>query len=404
MRQLTRSLIRLVDLAQRLAFGTLQAWLILSTVYLLALLSAARRSRSREPARHRASLHVVVLVPAQNEETGIAETVGALRRQDYTDELLEVLVIADNCSDATAERARAAGALVWERDAADDPGKGQALNWAIHRLWTERPRTEVVAIVDADCEASPNLVRAMADAIANGAQAVQADYRVANPAAAPVASLRSAGFRLKHVIRARGRQRLGLSCNLFGTGMAFSTLLLREIRWPGSVTEDTEFFLRIIAAGFRVVYVDDGFVTSRMPETAEEADQQQLRWETGNAELARRQLIRMVGSGVVRRDIQRLGAAAELAAPSQTLLAVGNLALFARSLLIRGRWTLALPVVTALGQTAYVLGGLAAAGGAQTPLRAAPHLPRFLASRSKVLVRVSMGKGASQWVRTPRRP
>lgn len=72
--------------------------------------------------------NLLVVVPAHNEEAGVAATVRALLASDYPNDRFEVWVVADNCSDATAERARQAGALVAERDDPSAPGKGQALD------------------------------------------------------------------------------------------------------------------------------------------------------------------------------------------------------------------------------------------------------------------------------------
>ena len=183
-------------------------------------------------------------------------------RQDHPARLTDVIVIADNCADDTAAQAASAGAAVWERDAPESPGKRQALAWAIERVWRELPQTDAVVIVDADCAASPNLCSTIAAEIARGRHAVQVPYEVSNPSESPTAGLRAAGFALKHVIRARGRARLGLSCNLFGTGMGFSATLLRRVPWPHSVTEDTELFVRLTRAGYRVAYADRACVTS----------------------------------------------------------------------------------------------------------------------------------------------
>ena len=76
------------------------------------------------------------------------------------------------------------------------------------------------------------------------------------PSESSTAALRAAGFGLKHVIRARGRARLGLSCNLFGTGMGFSAALLQRVPWPQSMTEDTELFVRLTRAGYHVAYAE----------------------------------------------------------------------------------------------------------------------------------------------------
>ena len=252
--------------------------------------------------------------------------------QDYPAEHLDVIVIADNCTDDTAAVAAAAGATVWERHDLSARGKGQALGWALARLRAQPRRPEAVLVVDADCIASANLCAVVAEELADpGVQAIQARYDVSNPEESPTAALRAAGFILKHVIRSRGRARLGLSCGLFGSGMAFRTSLFDEVQWPTSVTEDTELHLELIQRGVIVTYAERASVRSAMPTTAEAAVDQQLRWESGNAQLAGSHLLGLVTRGAATGDVQLLAAAAELLAPSQSMLAAGSLGLGAAS-------------------------------------------------------------------------
>jgi hypothetical protein len=389
--------------ALRSAAFALQGWLAGSALYLLALLLAGRRPGPRAVAgAAQIAMHVAVLMPAHDEQAGIAAAVAGLMAQDHPAHLLDVIVIADNCSDATAALAAQAGATVWEREAPDAPGKPQALAWAIERLWAERPHTDVVVIVDADCATSPNLCSTVADEIGGGAHAVQVPYEVSNPSESSTAALRAAGFTLKHVIRARGRARLGLSCNLFGTGMGFSAALLRRVPWPQSVTEDTELFVRLTRAGYRVAYAGEARVASAMPVSAEQAAEQQLRWESGNAQLARRELPGLLGQAIRTADVQCLGAAAELALPSQTLMAAGGLTLLSAGAVSRDRRLMGGAAATIAAQASYVVGGLAVAGGSRVVLRALVSAPRFVAERAPVLARVASGRGARSWVRTTR--
>src|SRR5450432_566567 len=105
--------------------------------------------RDRVSARaSRAKTHFLVLVPAHNEEPGIAPTLESLRAQNYPEELRRVIVIADNCTDRTASISREAGFECWERDELKAPGKGQALRWALDRLGSDN--WDAVAFVDAD--------------------------------------------------------------------------------------------------------------------------------------------------------------------------------------------------------------------------------------------------------------
>jgi hypothetical protein len=387
--------------AARCAAYAAQVWLAGSALYLLALLVAGRRpSPPADTPAGRARL--IVLVPAHDEAAVITACIASLAAQDQPSDLREVIVIADNCHDETSSLAAGAGATVWARDAPDTPGKPQALAWGLDRLWRERAHIDAVLIVDADCAASSNLCSTIAAEIERGAQAVQVPYEVSNASESPTAALRAAGFSLKHVIRARGRARLGLSCNLFGTGMGFSAALLRRIPWPQSVTEDTELFVRLTRAGYRIAYADGARVTSPMPTSTSQATEQQLRWESGNAQLARRELPGLLAQALRTGNVQCLGAAAELALPAQSLMAAGGLTILAGGLVTGDRRLSASAAATLLAQGVYVLGGLGAAGGTALISQALVHGPAFAAGRLQVIGRVASGHGAQTWVRTTR--
>jgi 1,2-diacylglycerol 3-beta-glucosyltransferase len=382
------------------ATAAAQAWAAAGTGYLLGLLAAASAPAPAAPAVAGRSLRFVTLVPAHDEAGGIADTVRALAAQELPG---ETIVLADNCGDDTARIAAAAGATVWERDAPDARGKGQALAWALERLWRERPETEAVAIVDADCLASPNLLSACDRRLRAGARAVQAAYVVSNADASTASALRHAGFALMHVVRPRGKERLGVSIGLFGTGMAFAADVLREHPWSSfSVTEDAEYHLRLVEAGVRVRYAGEAHVASPMPTSDAAAREQQLRWESGNAALARRGAPRLLAAGLRRRDRQRLHAAVERLVPPQSLLLAAACAAGAAALALRSRRLVAAGALTAAGQAGYVLGGLAVAGAPPAVYRALAHAPALAAHKLGVFARVGTGRGARAWVRTQR--
>lgn len=388
-----------------------QVWLAASAAYLLVLLAAgARHTQSAGPhtpedegIRPASMPRLVVLVPAHDEARGVTGPVHALVNQDYPAGRLDVIVIADNCTDDTAEVASRAGATVWARHNPNARGKGQALAWALERVRAERSGTEAVIVVDADCIASPNLCAVVADELADPEiQAVQARYEVSNADESPTAALRAAGFILKHVIRSKGRGRLGLSCGLFGSGMAFRIALFDRVQWPTSVTEDTELHLRLVRQGVVVRYAERASVSSAMPTTAAAAVEQQLRWESGNAQLAGSQALGFVTRGLATGDLQLLAAAAELIVPSQSMLAAGSLGVGSISLALGRRRITVLAAATVTAQAAYVLGGLLAAGAPAESIRALVHAPHFALARLRILGRVASGRGARTWVRTTR--
>ena len=351
--------------------------------YLLGLLAAAFAVRRGSPPEHDGRLpRVAVVVPAHDEEAGIATTVASLAAagSDLT------IVVADNCTDATAERARAAGATVWERMDPDLLGKGHALAWAFERVPQD---VEAVAVVDADCTVSTNFVDAVATRLAAGARAVQASYLVSNPEQSHAAAARYAGYALVNHVRPLGKSALGLSCGLFGSGMAFDAALLREHPWSAfAVTEDAEYHLQLVEAGLRVEFAPEASVESAMPTSLDVAGTQRERWESGRFDLARGRALRLVAMGVQRHDPARLNAGLELLMPPQSLLLAANLA-FARR-----------PGLAA--QAVYVLGGLAVVGAPAAVYRSLAMAPLLVARNARLYARLAGGWRPRGWVRTKR--
>lgn len=372
------------------------------TSYLLTLLVAGRRATAPPPAGG-ALPDLVVLVPAHDEQLLIAGTVRALLAAGYPGARREVVVIADNCADATADVARQTGATVWERDEPDRRGKGQALAWAIERIRRERPDADAVAVVDADCEAGENVLRALGARVAAGADAVQADYRVSNPGASPTAALRYAGFALFNSVRTRGKERLGLSSGLLGTGMAFPLRTLDAVPWDAfSVAEDREYHARLVASGRRARFAAEATVDTAAPESETAAAVQQTRWETGNVQLAARWAPRLLRDGLLRGDVQRLHTGFELLVQPLSLLVTPVAGAFAAGVALRDRRLRGAAVAVAAGQAAYVLGGLAAVGAPPQVYAALLRAPGLVVRKLTQYLRILSGRGASTWQRTER--
>lgn len=169
----------------RLMIAAAQALAALATAYLVALLGAAALDRRRRGVASAVAgrMRFVVLMPAHNEEQGIGATLAALDRIANPRDRRETVVIADNCSDATADVAERAGATVLVRSDPDRRGKGHALAWALDPLDDRGATADAIVVLDADCEPSANLLGAIERRLRDGAAAVQVDYAVANPGA-----------------------------------------------------------------------------------------------------------------------------------------------------------------------------------------------------------------------------
>jgi 1,2-diacylglycerol 3-beta-glucosyltransferase len=391
---------------RRLIAATL-APLTAVNAYLLGLLAAAAARQPREAPSEAGTwrrLRFAVLVPARDEEALIGATLASLRSLAYPDDRREIIVIADNCRDATASVAAKSGATVWRREDGASGGKGAAIAWALARLDACGPQVDAVVMVDADCAVSTNLLTVVEARIRGGADAVQVTYGVANPGASWLAGLRYASLTLVNLVRPRGKAALGLSCGLFGTGMAFSRALLDRHPWTArSLVEDQEYHLEIVAAGERVVFAPEAWVRSPMPTSLRLARSQQLRWDAGRAELTRRYTPRLLRLGLRRRDAAQLHAAIEPLVPPQSVLFAANAAALA----------LALPAPSGLRrvafanaatQVAFVVGGLLLVGVPAAVWRALALAPLLAVWRVALIARMWAGRAPTSWVRTEREP
>lgn len=199
----------------------LLAWLLLAppaiATLVLAVELAAAQFAVRAPARG-GTPRTAVIVPAHDEAEAIAATVAALHA--VLPPGARLIVIADNCSDDTAARARAAGAEVVERHDPHRRGKGFALDRARDHLLGDPP--EVVVVVDADCAVEGDAVARLAAAAGATGRPVQSAYLLRpRPDLGPLVGLSGFAFLVRNLVRQRGLARIGAPALLTGSGMAF---------------------------------------------------------------------------------------------------------------------------------------------------------------------------------------
>jgi cellulose synthase/poly-beta-1,6-N-acetylglucosamine synthase-like glycosyltransferase len=393
-------------LALEIALALLAVPPLVAAVYLLVLALAARapRAPAKEPPPPRVRFDIVV--PARNEEAGIAATIASLHALDYPPELVRVLVVADNCTDQTAARAELAGAAVMVRDDPDHRGKGFALAAAFDAIERDG-RAEAVVVVDADTKVSPNLLRAFAHHLTTGARAVQASYGVQNPEASWRTRLMAIALALFHVLRSLGRERLGLSAGLRGNGMAISLAALHAVPYRAfSIVEDVEYGLALGEAGIRVRFAPEAQVLGEMVSREGPSRSQRRRWERGRRELARTQGPRLLWKAIVGRDPVLLDLALDVLVPPLAALSLVTLlgALVALACAAAGgaAWP-AIPWIAATACLAvYVLRGWAISGaGGRGLVDLLVYAPAYAAWKIALsLKRPEHRRG--EWVRTER--
>lgn len=228
------------------------------------------------------------VIPAHDEQPSIAATVASCRAVDYAPTDFAVLVIADNCSDATASVARAAGAEVVERLNPERRSKGFALEDVLGQMTAsgELAHYAAVVLVDADTLVDRNLLLAFARVLAAGADWAQCYYTVRNPDASWRTRLLTYAFSLFNGVWLLGQDSLGLSVGFRGNGMCLSTRALARIPWRANgLVEDQEFSWQLRLAGERVRFVPSTRVYAEMVSRGQAAVSQRRRWEEGRRAL-----------------------------------------------------------------------------------------------------------------------
>lgn len=280
---------------------------------LASLLPKSPTAPSAEKTGKSARPKVAVLVPAHDEEQGISATIASLKQAlDSTD---RILVVADNCKDRTAQVAREAGAEVVEREDSANRGKGFALSFGFGHLAENPP--DVVIIVDADCSVAPDSLKQLAEAAFLLNRPAQSDYLLEAAEAGDAKSAISAfALLVRNRVRPRGLGRLGLPCQLTGSGMAFPYAVLKEARPTGShVVEDLIMGLDLTERGFPPLFVETAKVRSRLPDHPGAQATQRKRWETGQLSTLLQVAPGLLVRGLAKRKPGLISSALDLAVP-----------------------------------------------------------------------------------------
>ena len=300
--------------------------LVLAAVLLIEIGVAALPTRVSNSTRRAPRPRIAVLVPAHDEALGIAETLRGIKRQLSPEDRL--LVVADNCTDATGEIAESLGAEVIRRVDAARRGKSYALDFGVSHLSGAPP--DVVIVVDADCTLDAGCLGTIGALAFESGRPVQARYELLPPPAdqaSPRLGIAVFAVKVKNGLSPEGLRRLGLPCQLTGTGMAFPWSAISKANLgSGELAEDLVLGLDFARAGLAPLFCPSARVTSVFPVSAEGLKTQRARWETGHLATIFSRVPALIWEAVRTRNAPLLALALDAAVPP---LALNALALFA---------------------------------------------------------------------------
>ena len=225
----------------------------------------------------------MAIVPAHNEEAVIKNLVDSLVAQEYPKELYDIYVIADNCTDRTAEIAKAAGAIVLKRFDEAHKTKGHALNWFLKQKIEENADYDAFCVFDADNIVDKNFLKNMNKKLCQGEEVVQGYRDIKNPTDSWISAGYAIFYWMMHRFYHLARYNLGLSPLLNGTGFMVKFDIIKPDGWQTvTLTEDIEFSLINIAQGRKLGWAVDAIVYDEQPTTFKQSWSQRSRWTVGH--------------------------------------------------------------------------------------------------------------------------
>ncbi len=246
------------------------------------------RKKTKNYQDHDPESRFLVLVPAHNEEQVIGDIIENLQRMDYPRELYDFYIIADNCTDRTAEVARSLGANVIEtrKSSPDDPtGKPIALKKALEAIGEYDRNYDLMMIFDADNLMDVNMFREVnSQYLDTGKPEFIQCYLGCKNKKGIVAWSYYIGYTMTNRFFQLAKNRLGLNCAIGGTGFAMSTHYLRERGgWTTvSLTEDLEIQIEATLEGRRILWNHNTRVYDEKPTRMRASIRQKIRWGQGH--------------------------------------------------------------------------------------------------------------------------
>lgn len=317
----------------------------------------------------------------------------------------EVIVIADNCSDATADIVSAMGICVLERENHAEIGKGYALDFGLKHLELNPP--DVVICVDADCQVSLETIDHLAQTAIITKRPVQSLYLFEkSDNQALKQQIIVFATKIRNYIRPLGMSRLRIPCLLLGSGMAFPWSAIKSINVATSnLVEDIKLGLDLAISGHFPTFCPEAVVTSYLPSQEDAAASQKNHWEQGHLNLIKNYVPLLLKEATRQRRIDLVLLAWDLAIPPMALLAIAWFLVMFLSIgiYILKSWTysLTISVVSGLLLGIAVLGSWMQVGRNDLPMYSLLKIPLYMLWKTTNYLKLIV-QPQTKWIRTQR--
>lgn len=293
----------------------IQVIIVMYTLYyfMLAIFGLKKRKKHALAAPKHSFAAVIC---AHNEERVVGNLIDNLQEMNYPAELLDIYVVADNCTDETGRVCEEHGAIVFTRVNKEQVGKGYAMDWMFEQLLQQEKQYDAFVVFDADNLVHPEFLIEMNDHLCKGEQVIQGYMDAKNPTDTWVSGTFSIAFWLINHMWHLAKYNIGLSTALGGTGMCIATDIVRRYGWGcDCLTEDMEFSMKVLLEGVRTTWAHDAIIYDEKTLGFMQSCRQRKRWAQGQIDCAERFIPKLFARGIHQGNIRMLDGIITLSQP-----------------------------------------------------------------------------------------
>ncbi len=347
----------------------------------------------------------LVVIPAHNEELFIKRILDSFARQNYSSDLFKLIVVADNCTDDTANCVSGDNVEILVRKSAKDFGKGYAIKYALDNM--SDFNYDALFIIDADSVLARDGLLTLNQHIFRGTKILQCNNALANPEDSWFTLLMDVARTLENDIMEPAKEKLGLSSHLMGNGMCFHREIIDKYGWNAfSIGEDWEYYAKIINKGERIAFAQDVRVYHQESTSLKQATPQRMRWSSGRFAVLKQYGIGLFWQGLIEKNLLKFDASLPLIFPNPSLAinltALGLIFSFLFFIIYKNIFWVNWFAILILCQVLIFTSAVFYTRNKLKSFMSIFIAPIFLIWKMSIDILSFLGKGRGKWVRTKR--